>query len=274
MVENSVLVVNMGKDAVERGLTSPYAVEKFLKNGVRVYTKDNLHAKVVVLGDRAIVGSMNASRNSASVLTEAAIETTEAKAVRACRRFVLSLCGDPVNPDYIQKMKELYRPPKSEVKAKEQHVGISNHGCVWAVRVEHLEYDREDRMAQSRGMPIAESELSSEHRFEIDEFCFTGARFLNSVARADLVLQICSKDGDLELYPPSRVIHVETYVKQDDSIWAIIFLQAECGLKPLNFNRAVWKLKGRGNELRLVKNAKRIVDPVTRHSLLNLLFRQ
>ena len=57
--KGSVLVVNMGRSAVELGLTNPYEVGRLLRRGVEIHTAENLHAKVFVFSDRAIVGSMN-----------------------------------------------------------------------------------------------------------------------------------------------------------------------------------------------------------------------
>ena len=90
--EGSLLVVNMSEGAVVRGLTNPHEVRKFIDAGVEVHTVENLHAKVVVFPNRAIVGSMNVSRSSTQ-LVEAATEVTARGSVLACRKFVRSLVG-------------------------------------------------------------------------------------------------------------------------------------------------------------------------------------
>jgi hypothetical protein len=55
----SVLVVDMSERAVKSGQTKPSEVSKLLRDGVEVHSVENLHAKVFVVGNRALVGSTN-----------------------------------------------------------------------------------------------------------------------------------------------------------------------------------------------------------------------
>jgi hypothetical protein len=106
------LVVDMSLAAVKSGQTRPADVLPLLRKGVAVYSVDNLHAKVVVAGRRAFVGSANVSNRSARHLVEAAIETADPAAVRASRAFVRSLAGEPVTPNFARDRQKLYRPPR------------------------------------------------------------------------------------------------------------------------------------------------------------------
>src|SRR6516164_8789625 len=58
----SMLVVDATEPTVKAGRTNPEALLQLINNrGVRVFTAPNLHAKVIVAGRRAFVGSTNAS---------------------------------------------------------------------------------------------------------------------------------------------------------------------------------------------------------------------
>jgi hypothetical protein len=61
---DDVLVIDMGERAVKSGATNPWQVEKLYRKGVRIFTRQNLHAKIFALGDIVIVGSANLSQRS------------------------------------------------------------------------------------------------------------------------------------------------------------------------------------------------------------------
>ena len=74
---SSKLIVDLSENAVKAGQTSPQEILKLVLRGVNVSSVGNLHAKVFVIGNRAFIGSANASFHSAQTLVEAMIETTE-----------------------------------------------------------------------------------------------------------------------------------------------------------------------------------------------------
>lgn len=67
------LVVNASTEAVSCGATSGPLLLRLVKAGVKLYNQESLHAKVISVGEYAVVGSANSSRNSMEHLTEAAI---------------------------------------------------------------------------------------------------------------------------------------------------------------------------------------------------------
>src|SRR6185312_8114473 len=72
---------------------------------------ENLHAKVYVLGDRAFIGSANASQSSAHRLLEAMVSTSDPATVRRAREFVERLCKEELSPASLLQLQKLYRPP-------------------------------------------------------------------------------------------------------------------------------------------------------------------
>ncbi len=85
------LVVDCSERTAAAGQTNPAVVREYIKTGINVYWCDNLHAKVYVLGDKAIVGSPNISSTSEGVLTEAIAVIRERRAIDQARKFVYSL---------------------------------------------------------------------------------------------------------------------------------------------------------------------------------------
>src|SRR2546425_10788135 len=59
--KGDMLVVDMSVRAAKSSQTDPREVRKYKEKGVKVYSCQNLHAKVFVLGKKAVVGSSNVS---------------------------------------------------------------------------------------------------------------------------------------------------------------------------------------------------------------------
>ena len=106
------LVVDMSTATVKSGGTDPPDIETLIRRGVNVFTRSNLHAKVVVTNSTLITGSANVSNHSLCVLDEAAVMTTDKVAIRRAREFIDRLCTEPVRPEYLEACKKLYRPPQ------------------------------------------------------------------------------------------------------------------------------------------------------------------
>lgn len=276
LTRGSILVVNMSERSVQHGLTNPYEVEKFMQRGVEVHTVANLHAKVFVFRDRAIVGSMNTSRSSANELIEAALEVTGKGPVASSKRFVRSLCGERVSPEYVQAMQELYHFPSTEGRENQSVkavAAIASHQRLWLVRVQELPWDDEDDRAERAGMPIAEERLSSEEQFEVEDFRWSGGRFQKGAEENEFVAEISSHDGQLYVYPPSRILYLHRYVKASGSECMMVFVEADRSLDACTLDYAIKRLGFKARDWRTVKSARRITDPRLRHALLNLWYR-
>lgn len=107
ITSGSVLVTRFNGAAIKSGQVDPTEVIKFLKRGVHVYNYDTLHAKVYVLGKRGFVGSANVSRTS-QLLSEACIETNDPGMLSQARKYVESLTGDLITPEYAKSLVKLY----------------------------------------------------------------------------------------------------------------------------------------------------------------------
>src|SRR5262245_29277937 len=79
------LIVDMSRHAVGSGQTLPEEILTLVNKGVDVHSVQNLHAKVFVIGNRAFIGSTNASNHSANGLVEACVETDSRTVVGSSR---------------------------------------------------------------------------------------------------------------------------------------------------------------------------------------------
>src|SRR5436190_15520236 len=106
--DGDLLVTRFDDSAIKSGVTDPREILKLVKRGVSVHSVSNLHAKVYVFGESAIVGSANVSALSER-LVEAAVESNDEIVVRACRQWIESLTGDVIEPEYAEAKIPLYR---------------------------------------------------------------------------------------------------------------------------------------------------------------------
>ncbi|GAA2576974.1 hypothetical protein GCM10010435_61410 [Winogradskya consettensis] len=92
-------------------------MQTWLSGGVRVVNHEHLHAKVIVVGKTAIVGSANISQRAASgTIAEAALKTTDPQAVKTARAFIKQLItsgGEDINQKWIDEANTLF--PKNRV---------------------------------------------------------------------------------------------------------------------------------------------------------------
>ncbi len=96
------------------GSTSPAALRLYLDADVDVRRWQWLHAKVYVFGNVAVIGSANATSNSATHLDEAVVMLTAKSDVDAARKFVDDLCdGAPVvTEEWLDQCDAAWRPPR------------------------------------------------------------------------------------------------------------------------------------------------------------------
>ncbi len=117
------LVIDMSPATVRARGTDPHEAEKLLQRYIEVFTRRNLHAKIIVADKSVTAGSANASSHSQQVLEEAAILMTDPSAVRRDREFIECICTEPVRPEYLEKCENIYRPPR----LSGQRTGTKNH---------------------------------------------------------------------------------------------------------------------------------------------------
>jgi hypothetical protein len=86
-----VLVCDASVPAIKMGATDPPVLKRLVNAGVVVHSCAGLHAKCVVVGKTAWVGSANASRSSSRRLIEAALQVTSSDTVGEVRDWIQDL---------------------------------------------------------------------------------------------------------------------------------------------------------------------------------------
>lgn len=116
-----VLVCDASDSAVSAGQTSASVLRAAFSRGAKVFSSPGLHAKALVIGRVAAVGSANMSDSSASTLDEAALITDDARAVVGVRMLVeqLSDGGDLVDEKFLARISKIkVRTPRRGSKRR------------------------------------------------------------------------------------------------------------------------------------------------------------
>lgn len=210
LAKGSVLVVDASDSAVRSGLTCPDDLTVLAKRGVRVYSAENLHAKIVIVNSVVFVGSGNASHNSASTLIEATLRTSDRAVVSAARRFLSSLRGYELGPESLARLRKIYRPPQRWTRGPKRRKGRRLPLALPRLLIAQLrrkEPPRGSEAAEATGERHARRKRTT-RRHQLEWFYYQNSPF----REGDRVVQVVEEDdGRRMVSPPGTVIHVERW---------------------------------------------------------------
>lgn len=209
--QGSRLVVNASIAAVKAGQTHPASLLRLVRRRkIRVYSVENLHAKVYVLGDRAFIGSANASHSSAHRLLEAMVSTSDPATVRCAREFVERLCKEELSPESLLRLQKLYRPPRVEVlPAERRRVARRVRARTSPLHLSQLtlgHWPEEEAEFHDGGLHTARARREHNTGWEVQSFRISGRC---RIAPRDVVMQVIDDaDGTKFIEPPGKVLNV------------------------------------------------------------------
>lgn len=238
--KGSTLVVDMSHSAVASGQTCPAEILKLLEVGVDVYTVSNLHAKVFVFGNRALIGSANASWNSSRVLVEAVVATENRHLVAAARRFVRGQRFQMVTPEYARSMAKLYKPPKfgGGGGSRKTH-GRPNVPVVHVLHLKHVRLSREERSFDREQTALAKKQRKKPRSSRVESIKWEGRCRLQP---GDVVVQITEeRDRRKMVSPAGNVLRVRRFGEQREAI-RFVYFEIPKRLRRLNLKTIVRRL--------------------------------
>ena len=209
------LVVDMSIATVKAGGTCPHEVEKLIKRGVKVFTRSNLHAKIVIADKKALVGSANVSRNSRDFLDEAAVLTGDPVTVERAKEFLDRICIEPVLPEYLSECKRAYKlshvaSKRSSTSEHDRRVSLEE---LWLVNLIHDLIPKKEEELYNRSVNKAQEKLKDYRKTKVDTIRWTGqSKIVKKIKMGDRLIQcIKHKDGRVFVYPPARLILIDHY---------------------------------------------------------------
>ena len=215
----NILVVKFDREAIGSGQVDPREVIKAIKQGVEVHSCSNLHAKVYVFGQTAVIGSANVSNHSDRHLLEACVETTDRKVVRGARQFVRNLLGDVIGLDFATTMMAFYRPPKRPMNGSRRATAkkrTPSHSDLWLVSLAEKSWQDEDYEQEDRGWDTAKKAIANPRAFELEDFQWSGGDMPSRFKVGQRVIQSTkTHNGSVLVSPPSRIVSVRRYTVAD-----------------------------------------------------------
>src|ERR1035438_6354826 len=216
--KNDCLVVDMSPATVKAGGTNPHAIEKLLNRGVRVFSRSNLHAKIILSDKYLITSSANISGHSKDMLDEAGLLTNDRIAIQRARAFIQSLCTEPVRQKYLNMCKGLYRSPEfnNQPKSVNRKQLRTNTAKLWIVTIDgdvnSVPESEEKRYDQ--GTKKAEKMLA-EKKSKTDSFhSKSKLRILSDLQKGHWIVRVTKyEDGTCEVSPPGQLLFIDSYVR-------------------------------------------------------------
>jgi hypothetical protein len=203
----SQLVVDASEAAVKSGQTCPAELHALIKKNVRVYSVQNLHAKV-------FIGSANVSRHSAGTLVEAMVVTTDRETVEAARQFVDGLCVHELGFEAVKRLKGMYRPPRirggrPRPRPSSEHEVLPELPRVLIVQLERIDPPRGSESTEEAGRKVAAKLQEKPRRHVLEDFWRSGQC---PYRPGDIVVQVIDESEGYRLVsPPATVIHTRVW---------------------------------------------------------------
>ena len=234
--KGDILVCDASDAAIKAGETSAAVLARWHKAGVRIYSRRGLHAKVLVMGSKALLGSANLSEASATQLREASLLTSRAVVVSQAKAFVhlAKLEGTEVDEEFLDHVSglEVTRRRRSGPKRKKKQTSLGSR--FWVVRVKELDpdgYANEEEYVEQAVEDIRR--LVGDDADDVEPIRSTGdSRFRREVRAGDTVVQLFSsqKGKRIAAYPPSAVL-----LRQDEQHWTRFYLEPAAELDALSW---------------------------------------
>jgi hypothetical protein len=269
----SCLIVKFDRQSVQAGQVNPREIVHLIKRGVEVHACANLHAKVFVFGNVAIVGSANVSDSSANHLVEACVELHSRAFAGTCEKFMQSLCGDIVGLEFAEKMIKLYNPPRvgqllGKRLQKTKRV-IPVHSGLWLVSLVSGNWAEVDYQQEDAGWSRAERALSSPRKSDIETFLWQrqSGHFINGIKRGERIVMNTREDRLTSLVsPPGRVLDIRRY-RAGKRTRSIIYLEIPKTKRRRNLKSFLRALGPTAKWLGHPRRTKRVRRPELVHAI-------
>jgi hypothetical protein len=262
--KGDTLIVDESANAIKSGQTSANVLKHLHGCGVILRSCPQLHAKTIVLDDKAIVGSGNCSQSSAVTLVEAAILTDDPILVSQAKSFIYQLAENstPIDAAMLQvltKIKVIRRGWAVGKQRTAKKVSILG-GTTWITCVHELAEDafpKEQKLVQK-----AESEVKKLHpKAEPCWIRFAGsARIRTKAHNGDmLIVATAQKSNGVphEVEPPTSLLK-----KQDAGRWTRFYYDSDLSapLETISWNQFQKLLKSVGVRADIGKNSTRAIS--------------
>lgn len=238
LAKGSTLLVDASEKAVKSGQTCPAELIKLYNRGVLIYSLQDLHAKLFIVGNALYIGSTNVSGRSSTLLTEILIKITDKNSIFDAKQFISNLCKVELGSELLSELNAKYRPPHipgGKIAGKRNSSNSTKPSfCIYHLNASGFD---EDEQEQSKiGSKEAGKNRINKSRHYVDEFVWRGDF---KPKKMDIVMQILDEGDKVYVSPPGIIIHQRKW-KSGNKNKTICFV--EC---PDNRRKEITKFKKR-----------------------------
>ncbi len=239
-----ILICDASTSSIKNGTTDAKILLEFKKNGAQIFSCENLHAKVIVCGKYAVIGSSNLSKSSEEDLLEATLITDR----RQIRAQILGLIhnlmsvSDEQDENSINKLIEI-PVTKRFWKAKTKKKVVNDTGTsYWVVSVVPIETVKEKEISfveagEQKALEFTESEESS-----VGWIRFVGKSVFRQQAKpGDIILEITKYKRKVSVSEPRPILY-----RQDQDNWTRFYLEVQEDIQKMSWSKFEQELKDIG----------------------------
>lgn len=191
--KNDLLIVDAADDKIASGQTDAAALERAFASGARIYSCQNLHAKIYVLGTKVFVGSANSSINSRRSLIECMLSSSDPHLISEAIKFVEALQeqSQEVNRDFLTRISKIEVKRSVLKRSNKEPVKSSPTRC-WLLGMFDASYPGSEKEMEKKAKQVKKLQANKD---ELVEWFWWPINkryrvFLNNVRVGDLIIQI------------------------------------------------------------------------------------
>jgi hypothetical protein len=270
--QGDALVVALTKANSINGSVCPAEIERLQAKGVQVFLAPRLHAKVLLCGQTAIVGSANLSQTSSTHLDEAAILTTDASVVRHIRAWFQQRTLEPVSPEWLAICAKVYRPPKGGFGRTGERTTHPTENALWLLGVTHVDYPEDEAAISQSGASRAKKKLSDPAKFKVETIRWRGK--LARMREGDTVIQIMKGSRSRYVEELARLIGFRRTNSRRRTPVAYLYLECRNHPKRISWEKFQKGCSEYGLKIGESTHLRRVTSPAQTAKLLALVSSQ
>tara|TARA_R110002072_G_C7959798_1_gene533790 strand:+ start:1243 stop:2190 length:948 start_codon:yes stop_codon:yes gene_type:complete len=198
--DGDLLVCDASTNAIKAGQTSAKVLKSAFDRGATVYSLPGLHSKIILLNEKAVIGSANASQSSATDLVEASLLTDQPAIVAHAQSFInqLSSQADLLTTSKLEKLLaiKVERQKRQFGKATTQFRTNTKGYRTWIIATIAMRKDGPEDPDVIESAVEKSKENLSNPRSTVETLRWTGtSRFRNECRKDDWIVQTWRPNG-------------------------------------------------------------------------------
>lgn len=227
--KGDILVCDASNYSIKNGNTSADILEIYFKKGIKLYSNQDLHSKLLLTDQFLVIGSSNLSNNSATNLIESAILTDNDILISQSKAFCYNLIQESkeLSSKHIEDLKQIEVIKKTFKPTSKSKIRNSVFGknC-WIMPANDLSdkvYETVKERVEKSKKRIAEKENLEEEDIGYLR-CRGVSKFTTTVKIGDQIILNWANKGKSRrnVFPPATILRIDkvdklSHIYYDDS---------------------------------------------------------